>query len=235
MNIKYIIGVFLLLVTVSPLTAQDNFSTFFESFEAVGIVDSYYVFEGPITNLTDGELRINWLKEVDLPSENWESQICQLSLACWPDWVSEETMIFSANQVDTLQVKFFPYSDEGVGTVTIYLTVEGNQEVDQELTFRFEARPLAVPQDRREESSRGLEWISGSNGIGFNLPMTTNTSVTLYDINGREVADLWKGVTSAGQQTIPFIRPNGLPSGLYLLRLDAENVGAISRKITLLR
>ncbi len=233
-NIDYTVVILLLLIVASPLMAQD-FSTYFESFEAEGVVDSYYVFEGPITNLTEGELTINWRKEVDLPAESWELQICQLSRFCWPDWVDEETILLQPNQVDTFQVKFYPYATEGVGTATIYLTIDGNEQPDQELNFQFEARPLAVPQREQEESLRRLEWIAGSGDIGFISPIATNASLTLYDIRGSEVATLWRGVSVAGQQTIPFVRPNGLASGVYLLRLDADNVGAISRKITLIR
>jgi len=54
--------------------------------------------------------------------------------------------------------------------------------------------------------------------IKFELDRTANTTISLYDLNGRRMADLVTGQFSAGSHS--FIWDAGdLPSGLYLIRL----------------
>jgi hypothetical protein len=140
----------------------------------------------------------------------------------------------AANQVDTLQIKLYPHS-EGVGGTTLNLVVVEDQEANEELTFRLTARPVSVRQDNRNSESSGFRWVSGNRSIGFSLPIATSARLTLYDIRGRKVANVWSGSGVIGKQSIPFVNINGLPSGVYFLRLEANGIGAISKKITLLR
>ncbi|UCH11234.1 MAG: T9SS type A sorting domain-containing protein [Fidelibacterota bacterium] len=61
--------------------------------------------------------------------------------------------------------------------------------------------------------------------IRFSLPYTTEVHLAVYDLLGKEVATLYKGVRSAGEYTIKWgAETSGrrmLPSGLYLCRLQS--------------
>ena len=63
-----------------------------------------------------------------------------------------------------------------------------------------------------------------STNISYALPANSIVSISVYDINGRKVADLARGVTkTAGNHTISFDATN-LASGVYLYRIDAKSL-----------
>ena len=56
--------------------------------------------------------------------------------------------------------------------------------------------------------------------IGFDLPEASNVRLVVYDVMGREVARLADGLMGAGSHRVRF-EAAGLPSGVYLYRLEA--------------
>ena len=69
--------------------------------------------------------------------------------------------------------------------------------------------------------------------IGFSLPISTHTSLVVYDMLGREVATLINDFKDAGKYEIAFDADN-LPSGKYLYRLSTPEFSAV-KQITLLK
>jgi len=69
--------------------------------------------------------------------------------------------------------------------------------------------------------------------IEFTLPSTQRVSLRLYDVLGREVAVLMNEIQTAGRHHVMF-DASGLPSGVYLCRLEAGKM-AQTRKIVLLK
>jgi hypothetical protein len=60
-----------------------------------------------------------------------------------------------------------------------------------------------------------------STNISYSLPATSNVSITVYDINGRKVADLLSSSSqTAGQHNVSFDAGN-LASGVYLYKINA--------------
>jgi hypothetical protein len=57
--------------------------------------------------------------------------------------------------------------------------------------------------------------------IGFALPQTSAVRLVVYDVLGREVARLVEGTLSAGRHEVVF-DASGLPTGVYLYRLQAD-------------
>jgi hypothetical protein len=58
--------------------------------------------------------------------------------------------------------------------------------------------------------------------INFELPEAGWVKLTIYDITGRETASLITGQQSAGQHQVVW-DPEGMPSGVYFVRLEAGN------------
>lgn len=69
--------------------------------------------------------------------------------------------------------------------------------------------------------------------IAFDLPVTANVSLKVFDLMGREVADLVNGEKAAGTHTITF-DASDLPSGVYICRMTAGGFSA-THKMMLLR
>ncbi len=58
-----------------------------------------------------------------------------------------------------------------------------------------------------------------STTITFTLPETTEAVLKVYGIDGREVAQLFKGTAEAGQLYTVQFDGAGLPSGIYIVSL----------------
>ncbi len=69
--------------------------------------------------------------------------------------------------------------------------------------------------------------------ISFSLPQAVHASLTVYDVNGRQVRTLISCDLSAGKYDVAF-DASGLASGVYLYRLEADRYVA-TRKLMLLR
>jgi hypothetical protein len=69
--------------------------------------------------------------------------------------------------------------------------------------------------------------------VRYDLPASSEVTLTVHDMLGRRVAVLAEGRRGAGTHHA-FFHPDGLPSGSYLLRLCADG-GAASRLISLIR
>jgi len=61
--------------------------------------------------------------------------------------------------------------------------------------------------------------------IGFDLTEATSVSLTVFDLNGREIATLVNGPMTAGSHEVEF-NAAGLPSGIYIYRLNAGDFSA---------
>ena len=102
-----------------------------------------------------------------------------------------------------------------------------------------EPDPVAVTPQRPVLVPEGLGLavfpnpFNSTTHIELTLPSTRRVSLRLYDVLGREVAVLMNESRTAGQHRLMF-DASGLPSGLYLCRLEAGEM-AQTRKIVLLK
>jgi len=64
--------------------------------------------------------------------------------------------------------------------------------------------------------------------ISYGLPMDTQVTLNIYDVEGRKISTLVQGLRTAGNHTIEW-NAEGYPSGVYFVKLDAgdpsENSG----------
>ena len=69
--------------------------------------------------------------------------------------------------------------------------------------------------------------------ISFTIPATSNVSLKIFNILGKEVATLVNETRSAGNYSVKF-NANGLSSGIYFYQLTTDNFTA-TKKFTLLK
>lgn len=69
--------------------------------------------------------------------------------------------------------------------------------------------------------------------ISFELPAQGNITLELYNLKGQKVQELCAGQYTAGKHQISFTAPD-LPSGVYILSLDAEGK-RLNKRLTLMK
>jgi hypothetical protein len=72
-----------------------------------------------------------------------------------------------------------------------------------------------------------------STEVSFKAPPGDETELSVFDIQGRKVATLFKGRATGASQSVVW-KPDGLPSGVYLLRLTGHG-REVAKKVTLLK
>ncbi len=72
-----------------------------------------------------------------------------------------------------------------------------------------------------------------STSIGFDLPASSNVRLIVFDLLGREVVQLVDGEMPAGKHAVTWLA-GGVPSGLYLYRIDADDFSK-TRQMVLLK
>ncbi|NNF57312.1 MAG: T9SS type A sorting domain-containing protein, partial [Rhodothermaceae bacterium] len=70
----------------------------------------------------------------------------------------------------------------------------------------------------------------GSTRLSFTLPAPGHVSLTIYDVTGRRVAVLLDGVQQAAGTHRVDLEGQGLASGTYIVRLEAEAAGGEGRR-----
>jgi photosystem II stability/assembly factor-like uncharacterized protein len=66
--------------------------------------------------------------------------------------------------------------------------------------------------------------------IGYTLPKKSQVSLSIYDVSGRQVAELVDGWRDAGVHEVEF-DASELASGVYLCRLQASNYSAVQKMV----
>ena len=127
----------------------------------------------------------------------------------------------------------------GSSVRTYFALVAGYDELDLIATASgFQAPcPLATEASTPEGTFR-LDSVypnplSSHATISFTLPAAQDVRLAVYDVLGREVAMLADGVRAAGEQAVAF-DASALPSGVYLVRLEAGTVRLVER-VTVVR
>ena len=100
-------------------------------------------------------------------------------------------------------------------------TVEGNPVVAKALPNAF-----ALTQNYPNP-------FNPATTIGFSLPYAADYSLTIYNVNGQQVAS-FAGVGEAGTHTVEWNASN-LASGIYLYKLQADGIDIDTKKMVLLK
>jgi len=100
-------------------------------------------------------------------------------------------------------------------------TVEGNPVVAKALPNAF-----ALTQNYPNP-------FNPATTIGFSLPHAADYSLTIYNVNGQQVAS-FAGAAEAGNHTVEWDASN-LASGIYLYKLQADGINIDTKKMVLLK
>ena len=102
----------------------------------------------------------------------------------------------------------------------------------------FDRRTLGMADDHNVPAHSNLypnypNPFNAQTMIRFSLPEAGPVRLDIYDILGRKIGTPYSGALTAGEQGVVW-NAAGLPSGVYLYRLDADG-RSLSGKMTLLK
>ncbi len=106
--------------------------------------------------------------------------------------------------------------------------------------FKLHSTPATSVKDRFAQTPDGILLLKNypnpfnpSTNISFHLPMRSVVSLSIYDVLGREVANLVSGEQDAGEHVVHWDAA-GLPGGVYFCRLRSGNF-SLTRQLILIR
>ena len=143
-------------------------------------------------------------------------------------WIGNEILDGSAYRIDSFQMTYDPANGATVGQ--IYMD---NLRVIKRM-------PGVAVDDLEVELPRTVllyqnypNPFNPETHIQFSLPMSMQGRLAVYDIRGRQIAELVNGVLPAGMNQVNF---NGSQhsTGIYLVRLETE-IGSQTRRMLLLK
>jgi len=166
----------------------------------------------------------------------WSSDAPVVELTAVPD--EDGVLVTWSVEGDVLGVEL--YRDDGVGEVKLHsgsLEPRGRflDRLDSPGSYQYRLETVSADGSRQSYLSSWVDWresvvplalsapwpcpAAGLFSVTFNLPETADASLVLYDLAGRRVAVAAEGEYAAGRHEVVFDAA-GLPSGVYLLKLD---------------
>jgi len=152
---------------------------------------------------------------VPLTISNGQTRADSQSFALQPGW-----------NPDSCEIAVFVQSDQtkealqGVwSNLPVFSGTEGNPAEEIPEAY-YLSSPTPSPFSRRTQ-------------VRFGLPRESEVSLKVYDLSGREVRTLISGRRAAGLHTASWDAGEGVPPGVYFLRLEAEGRSLTRRAVVL--
>ncbi len=153
----------------------------------------------------------------------------------------EEAVAVVGNRLALTGNRSFQTTLDGTATHNhFYLTTVARNGVESAPIGPFTVTTSTSTEDRGLKAEGGIALdaaypnpFNPSTVIGYRLAEIGQTRLTVYDLLGREVAVLVDGVMPAGDHSVTF-NAAGLPSGMYLIRLQADG-RLLTQTVTLLK
>jgi hypothetical protein len=77
--------------------------------------------------------------------------------------------------------------------------------------------------------------FSNSTNISFGVPQSSPTQVLLYDITGKQIAELFNGFAQTNETYQINLNANNLAAGVYLVKMISANNEVKTYKLDLMR
>ncbi|GJM43797.1 MAG: hypothetical protein DHS20C21_06390 [Gemmatimonadota bacterium] len=216
------------LEVISPLT---------QSYPSIDFLGPYYYMY--LTN-TGGQNDTYRLKILNLTQPVWFPQVCLRSI-CFPD---STDLPFDAAESDTIGVQVVPF-DNGVGEWDFVVESLGDPGLTDTFHMVLYAGTAATAVGEPGSPRAGLELkqnapnpLRDQTSISFALPVADQVSLGVFDVAGRQVADLAGGTLARGKHTVAWdgrgASGRALPNGVYFYRLQTSS-GNLTKQLTLVR
>ncbi len=174
-------------------------------------MNKYNIYRKEVDNGTGWTLGYEFVASVNHPTNSWTDEDAVTN-------VGNRTLYYRITAVDNTQNES-AYSNE----VNIYAKIPKlTRNEDGQKINEFELRPN-YPNP-----------FNPTTTFAFALPESLPVRLTIFDLTGRQVAELINEELPAGRYEIPF-DASSLASGVYLYRLSAGQDFIQTRKMILLK
>lgn len=236
---KRMVFVLSILTTfVSQAAHGQNFTYTAPDTMLPGAPDSTTQFISFINN-QESQATTFWV-EMDTTNKppDWLVSFC--TSGCWPPWVTvDSNYAIGPGSMDTVLVDFHPDSlaTSTEGSVTMTVTPAGHPELAKGITFHVFFLGGVNDEVRLPADFAILRAypnpFNGVVNLSFALSAPARAELSIIDLSGRKIADLFGGVIGAGERRFIW-RPGQNASGIYLARLDVDGQ-TLMRKVVYLR
>jgi|GEM_PF-6862324 len=177
-----------------------------------------------MVNEQDGSILLSWdaLEDNDLSSYKVYSWNGGDYLANSPVASStSNSVVVSADSEDRNFVVVGEDIHNNLGMASDIVVITSNNEIDSNLPETFKINSV-YPNPFNPAAQ-----------VSFDVPQTSEISITVYNVLGSKVATLAERTFSAGTHTVQF-DGSGLASGMYLIRAQMDNQ-MLTKQVTLIK
>ena len=144
----------------------------------------------------------------------------------YPDWlIPDSTFISGTPPTDAQSTTFTLIATDGEMADTLEVAVQTNSNAAVQTENKIPKSFALLPNYPNP--------FNPSTHIRYTVPHTAHVNLSVYDINGKKVAELWNGQKQTGYHDIEW-QTSQFPSGTYLIRMEAGSFKQV-RKCLLLR
>ncbi|NBB88933.1 MAG: T9SS type A sorting domain-containing protein, partial [Bacteroidetes bacterium] len=188
-------------------------------FENNGEDNQSVIIKGTITNETNEDIQLQWLREVKYiygnDENSWESAVCDLN-RCYLPFVSQADFTIPQNGTSKLDGYVYPNGIDGDSAIIVIHIVEKNSG-DTLLSIDYSFYDDIILSS--EESVRNTETLIYPNPAASYFRVRSDemiSSIEIFDILGKPVAEKKTRALDAS------INISHLNRGMYIIRIRGE-------------
>jgi hypothetical protein len=204
-------------------------------YENGGTFDTYYTY-AVMRNTGATTLHIKFQKMARVIPTNWAADMCYgLCYTNTEIIPPNSTVDLAPGDVDSTFEVTWTVPSQGIGTQVVRMFNNDNPSQFQDVTFYVRRTTTAITNISSTVKSFELKQnypnpFNPVTNINFSIPKAQNVSLKVYDMMGREVADLVNQFIQAGEYRADFSGAN-LSSGVYYYTLKTDEFSSIKSMV----
>jgi len=205
------------------------------SYENGGTFDTYYTY-AVMKNTGSTTLHIKFQKMARVIPNNWAADMCYGLCYVNTEVIPPSTTVdLAPGTVDSTFEVTWTVPSQGMGTQTIRMFNNDNPSQYQEVTFHLRRTTTAITPISSTVKSFELKQnypnpFNPTTNINFSIPKSQNVSLKIYDMMGKEVAELVNQFMQAGEYKADFSGAS-LSSGVYYYALKTDEFSSIKSMV----
>jgi hypothetical protein len=178
-----------------------------------------------VAQLSDGKVELIWNTATEINNHGFEIERGSES----KDW---RTIGFIKGAGTTTEIQTYQFIDDlfGVNREKVLYRLK---QIDFSGRFYYSSEiEITIPPVGLSLLQNYPNPFNPSTTIKFSLPVKTNLIISVYNMLGEMVAEVFKGELEEGYHDVEF-RANSLASGIYFYRMEADKFVSVKKMIVI--